>query len=190
MSATRKSFVDQHSHGIDLLIGNRSSYALGSDQAQHTVSPKHPLPLLVARHQLDEQITAEQWQFYRFLAVVPPMHLGKRRQEGCHAPFPEAVSHGSLVPRPGMHCVPVLTILPDHYWWAWRLPCLVVGFQSFAPLHPSGSLVFAPNAIWGRFPVWKSGGSRRQTWDGYCCSVSVARSLSSMQNSTIPVMHT
>jgi hypothetical protein len=57
--ATRKFPLDQNSNRTDLLVGDGRPDTLGSDQSDHTVSPKHTLPIFVARHQLDEQITAE-----------------------------------------------------------------------------------------------------------------------------------
>src|ERR1039458_15176 len=121
MGTTRELLFHQGANRVDLCVRNRRPQAASSDEPQHAVDPKHPQTLLVARHQLDEQITAEQWQFYSFFSVAPAMHLGDSWQEGGHASFTESVSHNSFVSGAGLHRIPVFDVFPDNCSRIWKL---------------------------------------------------------------------
>jgi hypothetical protein len=117
MRTTRKLLLGQNSNCIDLLVGYWRPHSLGPHQTQDTVRPKHPLTVLVLRHQLDKQITAKQRQLYYFFAVIPAMNFPKRGQKGCHPSLAEAVSYGFFMLRPGVHCIPAFTSLLDVHGW-------------------------------------------------------------------------
>jgi hypothetical protein len=132
MRTIRKLLLGQNPNRIDLLVGYWRPHSLGPDQTQDTVRSKHPLTVLVPRHQLDKQITAEQGQLYDFFAVSPAMNFPERGQKGCHPCLAEALSNGFFMLRPGVHCIPAFTSLLDEYRWIRRIRCLNADVQDLA----------------------------------------------------------
>ena len=106
---------DHGAQGINLFVGNRNRFPAHADDPEHSVGAIHSHALVVvAGHQLDEDVATEQRQLYFFLAIAPAPDFGDQGQKSGQALFLKPFRNHFLVARPGLHRVPVRRFLLGH----------------------------------------------------------------------------